>query len=37
VILLGADVKEFGGRLDKGVQAIDERAASIGSKLDQDN
>jgi len=33
---LGADVKEFGDRLDKGVKTIDERAAGIGSKLDQD-
>lgn len=33
---LGADVKEFGDRLDKGVKTIDERAAAIGSKLDQD-
>ncbi len=33
---IGADVKEFGSRLDKGVQAIDDRAAAIGAKLDQD-
>ncbi len=33
---LGADVKEFGDRLDKGVKTIDERAAAIGAKLDQD-
>lgn len=33
---LSADVKEFGDRLDKGVKAIDERAAAIGGKLDQD-
>jgi DNA recombination protein RmuC len=33
---LSAEVKEFGNRLDKGVKTIDERAAAIGSKLDQD-
>jgi DNA recombination protein RmuC len=33
---LGAEVKEFGNRLDKGVRTIDERAAAIGSKLDQE-
>jgi len=33
---LGADVKEFGNRLDKDVKTIDDRAAGIGSKLDQD-
>ncbi len=33
---IGADVKEFGSRLDKGVQAIDDRAAAIGAELDQD-
>jgi len=33
---LGGEVKEFGNRLDKGVRTIDERAAAIGSKLDQD-
>ncbi len=33
---LGADVKEFGNHLDKGVRTIDERAAAIGTKLDQD-
>jgi DNA recombination protein RmuC len=33
---LGGEVKEFGNRLDKGVRIIDERAAAIGSKLDQD-
>jgi DNA recombination protein RmuC len=33
---LGAEVKEFGNRLDNGVKTIDERAAAIGSKLDQD-
>ena len=36
MILIGGDVKEFGNRLDKGVRTIDERAAAIGSKLDQD-
>ena len=30
---LGADVKEFGNRLDKGVRTIDERAAAIGTKI----
>jgi DNA recombination protein RmuC len=29
-------VKEFGGKLDNGVIAIHERAAAIGTKLDQD-
>lgn len=33
---LGSEVKEFGSRLDDGVKAIDERAAAIGTKLDQD-
>lgn len=33
---LGSQVKEFGGRLDAGVKAIDERAIAIGTKLDQD-
>jgi DNA recombination protein RmuC len=33
---IGGDVKEFGDRLDKGVKAIDERAAAIGTKMDQD-
>ncbi|HEV7968099.1 MAG TPA: hypothetical protein VGP19_11030 [Candidatus Acidoferrales bacterium] len=32
----GAEGKKFGDLLDKGVKAIDERAAAIGSKLDQD-
>ena len=33
---LGAQVKEFGGRLDTGVKVIDDRAAAIAAKLDQD-
>ena len=33
---IGGDVKEFGNRLDKGVRTIDERAAAIGTKMDQD-
>lgn len=33
---IGGDVKGFGNRLDKGVKTIDERAAAIGTKLDQD-
>lgn len=31
---LGGEVKEFGNRLETGVNKIDERAAAIGSKLD---
>jgi DNA recombination protein RmuC len=34
--VLGAEVKEFGDRLDRGIKAIDERAAAIGTKLDRD-
>jgi len=33
---IGTEMREFGGRLDKGVRTIDERAAAIGTKLDQD-
>jgi len=33
---LGAQAKEFGGRLDTGVKAIDDRAAAIAVKLDRD-
>lgn len=33
---LGAEAKEFGGRLDNGVKTIDDRAAAIGTTLDQD-
>jgi DNA recombination protein RmuC len=33
---LGSHTKDFGGRLDAGLQAIDGRAAAIGSKLDGD-
>jgi len=33
---LGGEVKEFGDRLDKGLRTIDERAAAISFKLDQD-
>jgi DNA recombination protein RmuC len=33
---LGAQAKEFGGRLDTGVKAIDDRAAAIAAKLDRD-
>jgi DNA recombination protein RmuC len=33
---IGAQVKEFGGRLDTGVKAIDDRAASIATSLDRD-
>lgn len=31
---LGAQVREFGNRLDVGVKAIDDRATAIGTKLD---
>jgi DNA recombination protein RmuC len=33
---IGGEVKQFDNRLDKGVKTIDERAAAIGTKLDQD-
>jgi DNA recombination protein RmuC len=33
---LRSDLSQFGGRLDKGVAAIDDRAAAISTKLDQD-
>lgn len=33
---LGNQVKEFGGRLDAGVKAIDARAEAIAGKLDKD-
>ncbi len=33
---IGSEVKEFGSRLDNGIRAIDDRAAGIGAKLDQD-
>lgn len=33
---LGAEVKEFGNRLEVGIKKIDDRGAGIGSKLDQD-
>ena len=33
---LGANVKDFGTGLDKGMKAIDERSEGIGSKLDRD-
>ncbi|MEN3953061.1 DNA recombination protein RmuC [Iodidimonas sp. SYSU 1G8] len=33
---LGAQVKEFGASLDKGLAQIDERSRAIGVKLDQD-
>ena len=33
---LGSDVRGFGDRLDKGMKQIDDRAAAIGVKLDQD-
>ena len=33
---LETSVKEFGGRLDKGITTIDDRAAAIGAKMDQD-
>lgn len=33
---LGANVKDFGTNLDKGIKAIDERSEGIGSKLDRD-
>lgn len=33
---LGAQVKEFGASLDKGLAQIDERSRAIGMKLDQD-
>jgi len=32
---LGSGMKEFGGRLDAGVRAIDERASAIGTNVDQ--
>lgn len=33
---LGANVKDFGNSLDKGIKIIDERSEGIGSKLDRD-
>jgi len=33
---LGLQVKDFGGRLDAGIEAISNRAIAIGTKMDQD-